>query len=69
MTRTRTGRRIGVVLAFAGVVSLLSLGGCYQRVVGARGLGASNTKVSKPYQENTFLDDWIYGEPIQPKTR
>jgi hypothetical protein len=36
--------------------------GCYHRVVGARGLGASNYDISEPYQENSKLDDWIFGE-------
>lgn len=38
------------------------LGGCYRRVVGAKGLGASNMEVNGPYQENSKLDDWIFGE-------
>ncbi len=36
--------------------------GCYERVVGARGLGASNYEIQKPYQENSKVDDWIFGE-------
>ena len=40
------------------------LQGCYERVVGARGLGASTYNISEPYQENSKLDDWIFGERV-----
>lgn len=52
-----------MVLAGAGLLAgaLLSQG-CYRRVVGARGLGASNYDIEKPYQENSKVDDWIFGE-------
>lgn len=37
------------------------MGGCYQRVTRARGLGADTVQVSEPYQENYKIDDWIFG--------
>ena len=50
----------------AALALLLALGaaqqGCYHRVVGARGLGASNYDINEPYQENSKLDDWVFGE-------
>ena len=36
--------------------------GCYRRVVGVRGLGGSTYEVSEPYQQNSKIDDWIFGE-------
>lgn len=41
--------------------SVLCLGGCYQRTVSARGIGAASHEVSEPYQESGQLDDWIFG--------
>jgi hypothetical protein len=35
--------------------------GCYQRVVSAKGLGASSYEVHEPYQSNSGLDDWLFG--------
>lgn len=46
-------------------VLLLALGsiqGCYERTVSARGMGADQYDVSEPYQENSKIDDWIFGE-------
>jgi hypothetical protein len=54
------------VLSVCGLGLLLSLmcsGGCYQRVVAAKGLGADNYTVSEPYQESGQLDEWIFGSP------
>lgn len=52
-----------MVLACGGLLaSVLAAQGCYKRVVGARGLGASNYELEKPYQENSKVDDWIFGE-------
>lgn len=52
--------RIGLLAMLAAGAS--TLGGCYERVVGARGLGADQYRVSEPYQENSKLDDWVFGE-------
>jgi len=53
-----------LIAAAAGVQA-----GCYQRVVSAKGLGASSYEVHEPYQENSKLDDWVFGkkEPV-PQT-
>ena len=49
----------------AGIVIVGSLGGCYTRVVSARGFGADQYEVSEPYQENSKLDNWVFGERPQ----
>ena len=36
--------------------------GCYSRVVDARGPGADRYTVEEPYQQDSRLDDWFYGE-------
>ncbi|MBL0870122.1 MAG: hypothetical protein IBJ18_06040 [Phycisphaerales bacterium] len=50
----------GVVLGAAALMS--TLGGCYSRVVGASGPGASQYNVQEPYQKDTWIDEQIYGE-------
>lgn len=51
---------MGVVLGAAMLMS--TLGGCYSRVVGASGPGASQYNVQDPYQRDTWIDEQIYGE-------
>jgi hypothetical protein len=46
-----------------GCVACLLLGGCYERVIRARGPGAERIGVSEPYQENYPIDDWLFGKP------
>lgn len=63
MTRLPSGRRCVCVLVLGVLCSaVLVEQGCYRRVVGARGLGASNYEISQPYQENSRMDDWVFGE-------
>ncbi len=50
----------GVVLGAAMLMS--TLGGCYSRVVGASGPGASQYNVQEPYQKDTWIDEQVYGE-------
>lgn len=47
---SRLIRRVAIVAAGA---LALSAGGCYERVVGARGFGADNVQVHQP--ERTYL--------------
>jgi hypothetical protein len=42
---------------------LAGLGGCYQRVVRAKGLGADQYTISEPYQESGKVDEWLFGSP------
>lgn len=60
-SKFRSSVVLGLALS-AGVVACLSAGGCYKRVVAARGLGAGAYDVSEPYQENSKVDDWVFGE-------
>lgn len=62
MPRHATRSLTAVLLFIALVGCTLTLQGCYERTVGARGLGASNVQLQEPYQENSKLDDWILGE-------
>jgi hypothetical protein len=58
-----TIRRCVLVIPTLGVLACaLVAGGCYQRVVGAKGLGAGAYDISEPYQENSKVDDWVFGE-------
>jgi hypothetical protein len=43
--------------------------GCYRRVVGVRGLGGSTYDVSEPYQQNSKVDDWLFGEQHNPNDK
>lgn len=58
---------------FLGLAALSSLvlpaAGCYERVVGARGLGAERIETQEPYQESGQLDRWIFGEEPADKQR
>jgi hypothetical protein len=61
-------------LALAGLSLVLlalvaTLQGCYERVVSVRGLGGSTYNVSEPYQENSKLDDWVFGERPDPNNK
>jgi hypothetical protein len=59
-TKSRTALLMALVLG-GGILMCVTAGGCYERVVGARGLGAGAYDVNQPYQENSHLDDWIFG--------
>jgi hypothetical protein len=57
-------RRIAGVLAAVSVTSvvMVSMGGCYKKVVGARGLGADQYTIEQPdYEGNSWLDRNIFG--------
>lgn len=56
----RTFRALAAAALAAGV--LTAAGGCYQRVVSARGPGADRYNIEEPYQQDTKLDRWFYGE-------
>lgn len=61
--RQRVVQRVAGLSGLAAVlVSVALAGGCYERVVSARGMGADQYRVSEPYQENSKLDDWVFGE-------
>lgn len=49
---------LGLVIALTPLVC----SGCYRRVIRASGPGATSIEVSEPYQEQSALDRWIYGE-------
>lgn len=48
---------------------LCVLGGCYERVIKAHGLGADHLAVQKPYASNTALDNALMGPPPDPSGR
>ncbi len=61
-------------LSFAGLTLALALvaitqQGCYRRVTNVRGLGGSNYEVSEPYQQNSKIDDWVFGEQRDPNNK
>ena len=50
-------------LCVLGVLTGAALsGGCYRRVIYAHGLGSENVQVEQPYQQNTQMDNWIFGD-------
>jgi len=58
------------LLATARGLSLLAcaaMGGCYERVVGARGAGADQYDISDPYQESGPVDRWFWGDEKTPE--
>ena len=49
--------------AGVGALLLVLIGGCYERVIGAKGLGAGGTTIHKPYASDTALDRAVMGPP------
>jgi len=51
--------------------ALLSVcGGCYERVISARGPGADQVQTAEPYQEGgSTWENWIMGPPNDPRKR
>ncbi|HMN41448.1 MAG TPA: hypothetical protein PKE29_11430 [Phycisphaerales bacterium] len=62
MTTRCPNRASFAVAVLALLACAAALPGCYQRVVGAKGLGAGAYDISEPYQENSKVDDWVFGE-------
>lgn len=59
-----------LLLAITFTLMLSSFQGCYKRVVAARGMGADQYDVAEPYQENSKVDDWVFGQrPARNNTR
>jgi hypothetical protein len=69
-TRAVIKKAVRMVSATALVVlAACAMPGCYTRTVEAKGLGADSYDVSDPYQENSALDDWIFGERQDTRNR
>lgn len=47
--------------AAAVLVVIGASAGCYSHVVGARGVGADTVQIEEPYQQDTKLDEMVYG--------
>ena len=60
------GRVVGCALVVVALGLGLGLGGCYERVIQARGPGASSVQIQKPYQEDYKVDNWLFGSSVQP---
>lgn len=57
-------------LVAVAAASIAMLGGCYERTVSAKGLGARNTVVQEGYRSNTALDrawDSLFADPAESK--
>lgn len=68
MHRRPTTIRLAVpMLALLAITAVQQ--GCYKRVVGVRGLGGSTYDVSEPYQQNSKIDDWVFGERPDPNNK
>jgi hypothetical protein len=50
------------------LIALSTTPGCYERTISAHGLGADQYDVSEPYQENSQLDNWIFGPQEDSKS-
>lgn len=61
----RIGRRTGVVGVACLCAVLAAQGGCYRRVVGARGIGATGVQTQEPTPPS-LLDRLIGPAPQQP---
>jgi hypothetical protein len=64
------------IASLAGLLLLaacaLSLSGCYERTINARGIGAINKNIQKPYRSETVLDkavDASFGQQRPPTSR
>ncbi len=66
-TRNNSGQAVRTIApaiaAAALLLSVVAMSGCYERVVKAKGLGADSVTVHDPYQENSKLDNWLFGKP------
>ncbi len=51
-----------IALLAAGGLCLLTFGGCYEHVVGARGAAADQYDIHDSYQESSAIDKWIWGD-------
>jgi len=60
ITQRKTPSWAVVLVVTLGGLALLP--GCYRRVVDARGPGADRYNVEEPYQQDSRLDAWFYGE-------
>lgn len=61
-TTERARTLIGMILCLViGAWAVGGMGGCYRRVVGAKGIGADQYEISEPYQKDTRVDRWFYG--------
>lgn len=68
--RPKTRLALVATLSTVSVLAILPAAGCYTRVVKAKGFGADQYQVSEPYQENSQLDDWVFGErPVTNNSR
>lgn len=57
------GSRLPAALCACAVLAGAALsGGCYRRVIYAHGLGSENVEIEQPYQQNTQVDNWIFGD-------
>lgn len=68
-TQPRRGSWIVVLAGLVGTLALATLGGCYERVIEARGLGADSIRTEEPYQESGGIDRWIFGDDPAAKQR
>lgn len=60
-------RRIKQIVTLAVLGSAGSLaGGCYERVVGASGMGASGVTVEESYQADYRMDNLLMGKDSSP---
>jgi hypothetical protein len=58
------------VLLTASLLALVALGGCYERTVKARGVGAMGKSLEPSYRSDTAADRWVdslFGDPRESK--
>jgi hypothetical protein len=58
------------LIALAAFGALATSGGCYERVINARGPGADQVQVAEPYQDaGSGWENWLMGPPPDPTKR
>jgi hypothetical protein len=57
--------KLALLLVLGG--AMIALTGCYERVVGTRGIGGNRSDIQEPYQQNYGIDDWLMGDYNRPK--
>lgn len=61
------GFRSVLLTVTASHAAMFFMGGCYERVISARGFGADQYNVSESYQSSSAIDDWVFGK--QPRAK
>lgn len=63
----RSTKRTTAILLLGATAASAGVGGCYERVVGASGMGAQNVQVEEPYATGYRVDNALMGKQNTPR--